>query len=1515
MERPGTSSLGGHAQTFATPGEAAQHIVHSALSPRLAVLASPDVDEAILRPNGVPDLAALLRPFEASVRGLTIRTTELASRLAPSFTLRFDAISSFAPPRSSKDPAAASASATASGSVGPGSTSQIASNVSSPPPTPGAPTQSRPGLFGRSPSVATSLARDARPEAILDSLAPAIRKLAGRSSDGKGDEKDEFDQDEMDKADVTPWYALVRDEVLGRRNVESHETFGWPIGMILAVSSASPDPMNAFAALFEASNPHASRAYTDRPYMDSTLLRYYVLIHDVKTSGSDLTESLALLDTIKKTYGVHACLLPLNSATAGAGSSETDLAGIWEQALRVPPMAPPPRRDGPATGIAPPLPPKDDESDSAMQKEVVDVDEQAEVSRYATALDEEDVARLQAFVRELAAQSVVPFLERTAAQWNESLAASRRGLTGRLFGAGRKFFGSGSGSIRGSSNTPSFSTLGYYPPTSLEAQTRRLADFAFMTRDYKLAASMYDLGRKDYSNDKALKHLAGATEMFGLSHLMMMLTMKSQPIDVDSYLASACAAYAQAPRQRGSHLQLDGLRATLLYYEVYRSLNFYQSAPAALMRAAGVVSNDVSSPEGIPAENIADDVEVIGAVLLEQAALADLHQQPQPHRRKHAAHLVMASHRYQECGQNALSLKCLRRAARQYASRAAERQPVEDLLESLETKSGKDDQGGEGPEHDVSRMIREKGQRDDEPAWDAVETHVEHELGQRAYANGDSAAAIKHFTKLIRPAPLPFDATDEDVAAQQAKHNSYLNAFLTAFKYVDAPASTDEVAEALGLDFVKPLWDPQTARIITRSTRASDAQWEALETKYISLASAAGLTRPPNLAPEERNVCQVDESFHIQVLVRNPLSTSLTLESARVGFESLQGEDIDAQCVHVESIGKVELGPDESRLIVFEARSSKSQSLRANRVEYVFAGAVPMSQRLHKRGKRLTATREQRVAPLPVYAPDESLAIHVLEAQPALSVQMTQIRDVIGLGEEIEASLQITNTGSVELTELACLCDAPAVLLLAAQLASDDFAPAFSAPNRLEETLPTLISLPNGALASGASAEIPIRLRGASIGVLEPKLLFVFKSANASKYCTTRFSHAFAAEPVVDVAVQAGPSRAEQLTYILNLEAACLFGGTAGEPPQARVEAVTVISPRWQASTGQDAALEAALKNIPLRHRAAASIAMSEASAEELSAADVEPLADLTHTTNQLGLLLQNMPLKSSPKNTALRRSTIGTSKQPVSPFFSKARSEWRQKILLQQFPVIDASDRARAFTLYQPSDVDVIAHWAIGERRGQAFIFGLQLGPAHDQLLELTSESSGRVIYAQAAKERAALLAAILRSRLHVEEDPVVVEVQSDDQISHDFAKSRLRHLAVVDVRNLSTVRTVEYSLNLENGPVERLTAPGTTPASWVGRMTQRGKLPPRGRARFEAYAMLPSPGAYELGAWALRSRTLTSEQEDAKVVGTFSQSEWVGITVQAGHAVDDARARSVQQTSEVAAADAFEPALVSSH
>lgn len=66
---------------------------------------------------------------------------------------------------------------------------------------------------------------------------------------------------------------------------------------------------------------------------------------------------------------------------------------------------------------------------------------------------------------------------------------------------------------------------------------------------------------------------------------MIMLSTRSPPIDVDSYLVQACAEY-----QSRSTVQLNSLRATLLYYEAYRALDHYRSAPYALIRAAGEVS-------------------------------------------------------------------------------------------------------------------------------------------------------------------------------------------------------------------------------------------------------------------------------------------------------------------------------------------------------------------------------------------------------------------------------------------------------------------------------------------------------------------------------------------------------------------------------------------------------------------------------------------------------------------------------------------------------------------------------------------------------------------------------------------------------------------------------------------------------------------------------------------------------------------------------------------------------------
>ena len=75
---------------------------------------------------------------------------------------------------------------------------------------------------------------------------------------------------------------------------------------------------------------------------------------------------------------------------------------------------------------------------------------------YGAKLKAEDTQRLAALVRELVLQSLVPWMEARVREWNEVWHTHRRGITGRLFGAGRKLFSS-----RPSSPSPNAPQTGY----------------------------------------------------------------------------------------------------------------------------------------------------------------------------------------------------------------------------------------------------------------------------------------------------------------------------------------------------------------------------------------------------------------------------------------------------------------------------------------------------------------------------------------------------------------------------------------------------------------------------------------------------------------------------------------------------------------------------------------------------------------------------------------------------------------------------------------------------------------------------------------------------------------------------------------------------------------------------------------------------------------------------------------------------------------------------------------------
>lgn len=117
--------------------------------------------------------------------------------------------------------------------------------------------------------------------------------------------------------------------------------------------------------------------------------------------------------------------------------------------------------------------------------------------------------------------------------------------------------------------------------------------------------------------------------MAGLSQLLQLTPGAGLSSNPDDWLALAM----QTPigLQPGAPIDMDALQAVMLYYEAYIALGDWRAAPAGLVRTAG------------------ESEEVAAGLLLEQAAIADLHL-PMPSRRKFGFHMTMAAARYEKSG-------------------------------------------------------------------------------------------------------------------------------------------------------------------------------------------------------------------------------------------------------------------------------------------------------------------------------------------------------------------------------------------------------------------------------------------------------------------------------------------------------------------------------------------------------------------------------------------------------------------------------------------------------------------------------------------------------------------------------------------------------------------------------------------------------------------------------------------------------------------------------------------------
>lgn len=316
------------------------------------------------------------------------------------------------------------------------------------------------------------------------------------------------------QSDTTAAYPTFIRKLLSGTITTPHETFAHPVAIVIAISSRNTAPIDELRALYTSSKSGPDQLPT---WVNNDFLRYYVLIHD--EDYDDIKTSTVLYEQMKRNFGLHCHLLRLRSTQCDEGDQSAQL----------------------------PLPHWASVAE-ALAESSPDIDNEAHRPHIFVS----DVAAIQSFVRELVTQSIVPVMERMVATWNDQVASRRRGISGRFMSLSKRFTPFAGRSVTGPASTASAgnydATVGSYRPDTPEAIMRKLADYAFMLRDYKLAQSVYEITSQDYKSDKAWKLYAGANEMTAMSMLLIpsmasTISTKIKNETIDQLLDNAYYSY------------------------------------------------------------------------------------------------------------------------------------------------------------------------------------------------------------------------------------------------------------------------------------------------------------------------------------------------------------------------------------------------------------------------------------------------------------------------------------------------------------------------------------------------------------------------------------------------------------------------------------------------------------------------------------------------------------------------------------------------------------------------------------------------------------------------------------------------------------------------------------------------------------------------------------------------------------------------------------------------------------
>jgi hypothetical protein len=302
--------------------------------------------------------------------------------------------------------------------------------------------------------------------------------------------------------------------------------------------------------------------------------------------------------------------------------------------------------------------------------------------------------------------------------------------------------------------------------------------------------------------------------------------------------------------------------------------------------------------------------------------------------------------------------------------------------------------------------------------WTAVRDRIEYSLGRQAYTLGESAGAVEHFLKLMQ----------RDDTSQPGLQTMVLDSLALAYEQLASrPDELKAATKAGRIKLPQPVFDNTKTRIVlpaepesSSSAGGRSAKWAALDAQALAHWDRKG-KKPLSVLPDrKRIVAAVGETLHAELVATNPLNTPLVLSDITV--------TVDGSEVEVDTLEQVELEEYETRTISVGITPKAAGSFVVSAASFGFHRFLPITQTLERRGKRVHATKAQRLTP--TYAKDTTLTVNAVQGAPRVVVQLRCVPDHLYEGEVVDAEISLHNAGKADVEMVQAVCSHYGVLSL-----------------------------------------------------------------------------------------------------------------------------------------------------------------------------------------------------------------------------------------------------------------------------------------------------------------------------------------------------------------------------------------------------------------------------------------------------------------------------------------------------